>query len=77
MSGLTIYVRTLEGKIHRIEMSKDSTILDLKTKVYDKEGIEPGMQEIMYKGNKCEDEKTMTDYNVEEGDGFHLVQRNR
>lgn len=72
-TAIGVYVKTIEGRIHKLEVNTTDKISDLKMKIYDKEGIHPDTQTLMFKGKKCEDDKTLKDYGVEEGEGFHVV----
>jgi len=74
---IEIYVKTLTGKTITIEVNTADTIFDLKCFIQDKEGIPPDQQRLVYGGNQLEEDATLKDYGIDNGETLHLVLRLR
>ena len=74
---IDVYVKTVVGRTYKIEISAEDPISELKKRIFDKEGIHPDEQSLIYKGVVCVNEKTLKDYNVESGDGFHVTKKSK
>ena len=61
----------------KINIKPNNTIEDLKAKIQDKEGYPPAQQIIFFKEKFLEDEKTISNYNIQNGDTLILTIRPR
>jgi len=70
---MQIFVRTLTGKTVTLDVEPFDSILTIKRMIASKEGIPSALQSITFAAQELEDDKALSDYNIQREDGLQLI----
>jgi hypothetical protein len=75
--NICIIIKKLSGETFSLDMEPLETVDDLKNKVYESSGMPPDEQRLIFRGNQMQNDRTLSDYEVADGEVIHLVGRLR
>ncbi|XP_042062960.1 ubiquitin-like domain-containing protein CIP73 [Salvia splendens] len=74
-STLQLNVKTLDSRIYSFHVDKNMPVSAFKEKIAIQSGVPVGQQRLIFRGKVLRDDHRLSEYNVENGDTLHLVER--
>ena len=71
--GMQTFIKTLSGKVIIVEVAASDTIKSVKLKIWEREGIPPDHQRLIYSGKLLESSNTVEECNIQSENTLHLV----
>ncbi|KAI3460445.1 hypothetical protein Pfo_017108 [Paulownia fortunei] len=74
-STLQLNIKTLDSRIFSFHVDKNIVVSAFKEKIASQIGVPVGQQRLIFRGKVLKDDHLLSEYNVENGDTLHLVER--
>ncbi|CAL4996597.1 unnamed protein product [Urochloa decumbens] len=70
---MQIFVKMIDGKVVTFHVERWYTVNYVKMRIYERDGISPIQQRLIYGGQQLQGKGTLADYNVQKESTLHLV----
>ncbi|KAK8848332.1 hypothetical protein M9Y10_019395 [Tritrichomonas musculus] len=74
---MNVQIKTREGEKISLLANPTDLIGELKKKIQEKEGLEINQQKIIFNGENCLDERSLKDYNIQDGVNLLLINKEK
>ena len=72
LTGKTTTQRTLDVKTITLDVEASGAVLSIKAKIQEQEDIAPNQQHLVFMDESLGNDRTLSDYNIQEGAVLHL-----
>lgn len=73
--GMSIFVKDLQDNVYTFDVTPSTELEQLKGMIFNRLGIPPGQQRLLFGGMQLDGAKTMEEYNIQKQSTVHLVLR--
>ena len=70
---MLIYVHTVSGRKHQLEVEPSFTIGQIKEELQQREGISTQQQRLLFRAHNLVDSQTVESYHIAAGEVLHMV----
>lgn len=74
---MQVFIKTLTGKSITLDVSDTDTMLSVKKKIHEKDGIAVEKQRLVFAGKELTDEDTFLSAGIQKDSTIHLICRLR
>jgi len=71
--GYKLLIKSMTGKIFEVIADESKTVIDLKTKIYQKCGLKEDQQKLIYSGATLDDSKVLSSYGIADSSVIFMV----
>ena len=69
---MQISIERMVGENFHLDVEEENSVESIKMKIYNILSIDPDQQRLVYQGQLMVEDKTISDYNIQEGSVIHL-----
>ena len=74
MNAMQIFVKTLTSKTITLDVEPTNTLMEVKSMIETKEGIPANTQALILAGQELDNDKTLSDYNIQEESTLYVIE---
>ena len=70
---MQIFIKTITGRTIDLNVDPSDTVLHIKQNILDRAGIPLDQLRLIFKGNSLENNRPLSDYNIQKKSVIHIV----